>query len=152
MTYKRDDDVIPLLFCNYLGPKPNVIIPFHLPEDLTANDKIHLNIPLRNTASSGDIVMTAYIRKANDSNADFDIHNSDGDSTAFGTAWAAAATVTITGHGGSFCNTVGRFVFAVGHADYITWAAAGKLFVFTCTLDSGNVTALNSHAYLERCR
>jgi hypothetical protein len=151
MTYKRDDDVIPLLFCNYLGPKPNVVIPFHLPEDLTANDRIHLNIPFRNNATSGNITATGHIQKANDSDADFDITGT-GNATAFSTAWESDANVTVTGSSGSYMKQIARFVFSPDNADYLTHAAAGKLFVFTITVDSGALTALNSHAYIQRCR
>ena len=151
MTYKRDDAVIPLLFCNYLGPKPNVVIPFHLPEDLTANDRVHLNIPMRNNATSGNITATGHIQKADDSDGDFDITGT-GNATAFSTAWNADATVTATGSSGSYMKQIARFIFSPDHADYITHAAAGKLFVFTVTVDSGAVSALNSHAYLQRSR
>ena len=151
MTYRREDDVVPLIFCNYIGPKPNVVIPFHVPEDLTANDRIHLNIPLRNQATSGNITATGHIQKANDSDGDFDITGT-GNATAFSTAWESDATVTCTGSSGTYLKQIARFVFSPDHADYLTHAAAGKMFVFTVTLDSGAVTVTNSHAYLQRCR
>lgn len=151
MTYRRDDDVIPLIFCNYLGPKPNVVIPFHLPEDLASTDRIHLNIPLRNNATSGNITATGHIQKADDSDADFDITGT-GNATAFSTAWESDANVTCTGSSGTYMKQTGRFVFSPDHADYLTHAAAGKMFVFTVTVDSGSLSALNSHAYLVRSR
>jgi hypothetical protein len=151
MTYRRDDDVLPLIFCNYLGPKHAVVTPFHLPEDLTANDKIHLNIPVRNTATSGSITATGHIRKADDSDGDFDITGT-GNATAFSTAWESDATVAFTGSSGTHMKQIARFVFSPDHADYIAHAAAGKGFVFTVTVASGGFTALNSHAYLQRKR
>ena len=152
MTYKRDDAVVPLIFHNYLGPKPNIVIPFHMPSDLRANDKLVVNLPMRKTNGTTDssCTVTLEIAKANDSDNDLDIQS--GNYTSFGTAWTATATATKPSFNAA--NTVGRFVFSVSHADYISHAAAGGLFAATVTSvsDSGSMDAYGAHFYLQRKR
>ena len=152
MTYKRDDAVLPLIFHNYLGPKNNVVIPFSMPEDLRANDKLVINVPMRKTNGSTDssCTVTLEVGKADDDDDDLDIGN--GNITSFSTAWTDTATATKPSFNAP--NGVARFVLSVSPADYITHAAAGGLFAATVSSisDSGAISAYGAHFYLQRKR